>query len=140
MEVSTIIKQAAEDLGMLYLRATDYDANVKVEEIDLGELPILIYNNLLEVEYTLGGGIVAEYPIEIKILKLGYFDNDTEDADFIINACRKLGESLVNLLLENELINTPDTYTIDALNTVEIYDELMSGIQLNVDLGFVISC
>jgi len=139
MEVNKMIQQVADQLDLLYLRATDYDANVRIEDIDLKSLPILIYNNLLEVDYSLEATTRALYPIEIKILKLGYFDATTEDADYIINRCRDIAQDVAKLLLQNDVV-APEGFRIDALNTVEIYDEIMTGVTLFIDIEFTINC
>jgi len=141
MEVSELLKRIAEEeLEMLYLRATDYDANVRIEDIDLQGLPIMIYNNLLEVNYEALASTIATYPLEIRFLKLGYFDNDTEDADYIINRCRTLAEKCAKLLAGEEFIIPAEDFSIDALTTFEIYDEIMTGVTLSYELQFQISC
>ena len=69
MEVSQIIDQIACSLDCLYLRATDDDANVKLEDIDLQGLPIVIYNNLPIVAGSLGNNHQEVTPLEIYVYK-----------------------------------------------------------------------
>jgi len=139
MEVSQIIDQIACSLDCLYLRATDDDANVKLEDIDLQGLPIVIYNNLPIVAGSLGNNHQEVTPLEISVYKKAYFDDETIDSDVLINECRVIARKIVLALLPFMAVE-PEDYEIDTLNRLAQFDVILTGVQINIDFTENISC
>jgi hypothetical protein len=139
MEVSQIIKQIAEGLDCLYLRATDEDANVRIDEIDLQGLPIVIYNNLPIVAGLLANNHQEITPLEISVYKKAYFDDETTDSDLLINECRVIARKIVLGLLPFMAV-APEDYEIDTLNRLQQFDAILTGVQINIDFTENISC
>jgi len=139
MEVSQIIEQIACSLDCLYLRATDDDANVKLEDIDLQGLPIVIYNNLPIVAGSLGNNHQEVTPLEISVYKKAYFDDETIDSDVLINECRVIARKIVLALLPFMAVE-PEDYEIDTLNRLAQFDVILTGVQINIDFTENISC
>lgn len=142
MIVSQAIKETAEKLGALYLRAVPSEANETIERHDLQGRFLVIYTNHPTVDYDITGGFTkANYPVQIQVLKLGDFDDNTEDSDILVDECRAFAETMALALLNyEEGIIFPDGFETDPFDTVQIYDSILTGVTLTLDINFQLVC
>ena len=118
----------------VYLRATAQEANIEADELDLIDKILIIYNNLPDVtnEIGPGGNVIAVWPVEIEILKLADFDDNTADGDLIRADCLRIANYILDSFPENS-VEIIETYQTDFLDEVKVYDKTMSGVRLTFD-------
>lgn len=122
----------------VFLRATDASANTDVDNIDLNGKTIFIYNNLPTVEHTptQGGSVFRAWPIEIRILRLANFDDNTEDGDLLRDICLAGADALYDKL-PGQFTDIPivDTYVIQMLGEEKVYDKTLTGVRMTFPLS-----
>lgn len=142
VSVSDMIEAAAAFIpNSVYMRATDVQANIGIEEIDLAldDKVLVLYSDLPTVKHTVTAGIQRQWPVEIKLLKLDEVDGDTVDGDALRAELIPAADLLFDaLLLAPEISqNTfPTSYELDFLNFVKIYDDVLTGITLKFIMYF----
>ena len=119
--------------GCWYLRATDQDANITVDDLDLSVKIICIYNNLPSVPNVASQGrfVYREWPVEIKILSLSDFDATTEEADQIREALLPIADAIFDKLPDFDNVPPVDGYGVDFVSEVKIYDKILTGLNLS---------
>ena len=131
--ISPIIEAivATIDNGV-YLRATSQEANIEADDLILDDKILIIYNNLPDVEHTIGvgGNVVAVWPVEIQILKLADFDDDSKDGDLIRADCLRIANYIIDVFPENS-VQIIEDYDVDFLGEVKVYDAILTGCRLN---------
>jgi len=141
MELNEEIKRIATELNCLYFRATPEEMNVLVEDRDLQGLTLVNFANFPTVEYSLETYLRGDYPLEIEVIRLAEQDDSTEDSDVHVNYCRKIAERLAMKLLDvPEVLGFPDSFTTDTFGQVKKYDDVLTGVTLNITVTVNASC
>lgn len=141
MQISQALQAIASNLGLEYLRATDPQANEELGRKDLNGLTIMIYNNLPDVEYNVYPYLEANYPVQVKIMKLASFDDNTVDTDIIQDSCRTIAEQVArDLMSYDDTIIAPETFLITSQDNVELFDDILTGVTLEIDIKYTINC
>lgn len=140
-QVSPIIKRATDIIpNSVYMRATDYNANVDIENVNVEDKVLVIYNNLPTVKNRLSdGGAYREYPVEVRILKLAQADDDDVDGDVIRAELLPYGDLVFDYCQQAQEVSSvkfADVYDLDFLDSVRIYDEVMTGLILKFTMYF----
>ena len=135
-EISNLIQSIVATLpNTVYLRATERDANISLDYIDLEGKTVCLFNNLPEITNSVSqsGLITQMIPIEIQVLQLANIDDTTGEGDTIRDACSDIANSIFDLITKDQYL--PDTfeYSIDYVGEFKIYDKTMTGARL----GFV---
>ena len=138
MIVNDIIRDAVNGLqDTYYLRATDNEANISIDWIDLSGITLCIYNNLPTINHSVTSGIIREWNVEIKVLQLADMDDDDEDGDIIRESCLNTADQIYDAIMRDSRISIsgeqPD-YTIDMMDNVKLYDKIMTGVELSFTL------
>lgn len=132
--ISSILKRAVQKLpNAKYLRATDDDANNKLDDIDVSGLTVFIYHNLPRVVNTIQeGGLVQEnWPTEIDVVQLADYDDDTIDGDAIRNSCKEMANRLMDQLkVRTDSVTPISTYEHSFSEAVQIHDTIFTGLRL----------
>jgi hypothetical protein len=133
-ELSTTISAIVAAIpNAVYLRATDRDANVSIDNIDLAGKTVVIFNNLPEVRHAVSrsGFIVQTYPVELRVLQLAKLDDTTVDSDTIRDNCAAVANTLFDQISVDQSL--PDTfeYSIVFLGEMKVYDKTMTGCRLS---------
>jgi len=140
--ISGIIEAAVAEIpNLLYLRATASEANVQVDDIDLSANSIAIYNNRPDTSTAMGelsGLAETTWPVEIQVLALADFDDNTDDYDTLVDPLYKIAEELFDRITGSqgsELV-FPDSYSINMGEQVKLYDKTLSGVMLSFDVFY----
>jgi len=143
LSISNLIEDAVNQIpDLAFLRATDAEANIQVDDIDLGAANIAIYNNRPTTTGTSGdlsGLVQVEWPVEIHILGLADFDDDDLDADIIADPLYSIAEELYDRLVGDplaSLLTFSDSYTINLGDPVKLYDKTLTGVTLSFELYY----
>lgn len=143
LAVSNLIESAVAQLDdTLFLRATDAEANVSIDNIDMSEDDVAIYNNKSTSSSALSelsGNIETEWPIEIHFLSLADFDDNDVDADTLSDPLYVKAEKLFDFITQRaELsqITLTDGYEIDMGNPVKLYDKTLTGVTLSFTMMY----
>ena len=146
--ISQLIKDTMDSVvpNSQYLRATDEQANIASDQIDLQGLTFVLYNNLAEVgtesSGELSGGVTEIWPIEIRFLILADLSDNTEESDALVDdfyeyARRMYGIITQSDVLKPELLEDESLYQIiRSDDTQKIYDKTMTGVLLTFELRF----
>jgi len=138
MEVNSIIRDAVYSIpDTYYLRATDQEANIEMDDIDLIDITVCIYNNLPTINNVVSNGVVAEYPVEIKILQLADYDDNDVDGDVIREACMDIAYELQYTITSDNRTSQAadvDNFIVDMLDQVKLYDKILTGVELRFNL------
>ena len=134
MIINQIIEEAVNSIpDTYYLRATDQEANIEIDEIDLHGLSICIYNNLPSITHEVTNSIIREWPVEIKILQLADYDDNDVDGDVIRDACLRIADQLHDIIVSDLRTSQAadiENYIIDMLDQVKLYDQILTGVNL----------
>ncbi len=138
--VSPVIETAAGLVpDSIYLRATDTQANIEVDELDLVDKVAILYNNLPTVKHAASaGGVVRRWPVEVKILKLAQVDDDDTNGDTIRGELLPYADLIFDAILKDSrvsLADVPTSYDIDFLDVVRIYDNVMTGLTIKFNIS-----
>ena len=146
--ISQLIKDTMDSVvpNSQYLRATDEQANIASDQIDLQGITFVLYNNLAEVgtesSGELSGGVTEIWPIEIRFLVLADLSDNTEESDALVDdfyeyARRMYGIITQSDVLKPELLEDENLYQIiRSDDTQKIYDKTMTGVLLTFELRF----
>ena len=138
MTVTDIIRDAVAKIDDSYfLRATDIDKNIEVAELDLEGLTLFVFNNLPTITNSVKMGIVSSYPVQIQILQVAEFDDNTEDSDIIRTNLIPVATTLFNTIIgdvRHSLGQYAENYEIDLEGEVKITDSTFTGVMLEFDL------
>lgn len=138
--LTQILKEAVQKLpDSVFLRATDSDANISIDEIDLRNRTVFIYHNLPRVVSTVQrGGLVQEnWPTEIDVLQLAEFDDTTIDGDVLRNNCKILADSLMDQLkIRNDSVTPLANYENSFSEAVQVHDKILTGVRLRFNWIF----
>jgi len=132
--LSTLIQTIVGTIsGAVYLRATDADANVSIDNIELDGKTIVLFNNLPDITHTIArtGFIMQQIPVEIRVLQLAGLDDTTDGSDILRDRCADIANNIFDQITFSQEL--PDTfeYQISYLNEVKIYDKTMTGCRLS---------
>ena len=139
--IASEIKTIIESLGLIYLRCVNInDLNEQVGETSL--LPGAgIYANVPSISnetYATNANVLMTYSIEIYFLRLNeYPDDNGEQIDLILDATKQNAEDFIDVMKKSALIKSPnfiETYELDAVETIKMSKEVLSGFQLSFDL------
>lgn len=129
--ISTILKGTIQKLpNASYLRATDDDANVEIEKIDIKGKTIFIYRNLPTVTNSIqaGGLVQSNYPTEIDVLQLADLDDNTKNGDDIRASCKAMADRLMDRLkIRTDSVTPIPSYQIVFSESVQVKDALLTG-------------
>ena len=123
-----------------YLRDTDQDANIDVDQLDLEGLTIVIYNNLPTVSHEIGTHgqlIYRRWPVELKILRLAELDDTGSDGDQLRAICLGVADQIYDRIASQPIISkiVPlNGYDIDFSRGVKVYDKIMTGLTMTFDI------
>lgn len=138
--ISEILKTTVQKLpNALFLRATDLDANIELEKIDIGIRTLFIYNNLPNVNNPIQeGGLVQEIvPISIGIVRLADFDDNTRDGDELREDCKIMAHRLMDQLKNRTDSVTPiPDYQTNFTDAEKIHDVILTGLILRFNWTF----
>lgn len=138
--ISTILKETIQKLpNASYLRATDDDANVEIENIDIKGKTIFIYRNLPTVTNPIqaGGMVQSNYPTEIDVLQLADNDDNTKDGDDIRASCKDMADRLMDhLKIRTDSVTPIPSYQIVFSESVQVKDTLLTGCVLRFNWIF----
>jgi len=139
-EISQILSGIVATIpNTLYLRATDIDANISVDNVDLSGKTVTLFNNLPEVPHLVSGSgaVTRQWPIEIKVLQLANLDDTTPQSDVIRDACLAIADEIWDKVTAHQDLPNSFEYAINFLNDVKIYDKTMTGCTLTFILNTV---
>jgi hypothetical protein len=122
----------------VFLRATDADASTDVDRIDLSGKTIFIYNNLPTVDHpqVQGGSVFRSWPVEIRILRLADFDDNTVQGDALRDICIAGADAVYDKLpTQFSDLPVPSTYSLNLLGEVKVYDKTLTGVRLTFTLS-----
>jgi len=132
--VSSIIEDAVATVtDSVYLRATDMDANTSVAEIALEGKVFCVFNNLPTMKATGENGFTYEVPVEISVLRLADFDDNTIDGDAIRDSVVPSAEKIFDKIARDSRISNlmvSEGYELSFEDQVEIYDSILTGVKL----------
>lgn len=133
-EISNLLKGISATIaGSLYLRATDIDANISVDNIDLAGKTIILFNNLPEVPHVVSqsGAVTRAWPVEVRVLQLATLDDNTEQSDVIRDACLAIADEIWDKVSSSQSVPDAYEYEIGFLSDLKIYDKTMTGCTLS---------
>lgn len=137
-QLSTGLETIAEAIaGVVFLRATDADANMSLDDFDMTGKTVVIFNNLPTVPNTQGTSTLSEqdWPIDIRVLQLANLDDTTVDGDKIRDECAEVAYKIFDRLGTQFTIDTPiDSHTVDFLDQVSLYDKILTGCKLTFNM------
>lgn len=135
-DVSDYLKTVIETEGYLFLRATDIEANIEVDNVDVSNNIVVILNNLPEVghEISISGAARSQWPVELQFLKLAQLDHKEDESDTLRSDCQDAAYRIIAKLDPEIFAEYPTTYTINFLTQTKIYDKILTGCVVNVDL------
>lgn len=125
--IESIVKRLPDST---FMRATDNDANIDLDSIDLAGQTIFIFNNLPEISIVpmAGGMLTEQWPVEIDILRLAELDDNTSDGDELRDSCLQLSKRFINKWIKEETNNVPvEDFEFSFAETVKIYDKILTG-------------
>ena len=138
--ISTILRETIQKLpNASYLRATDDDANIEIEKIDIKGKTIFIYRNLPTVTNPIqaGGLVQANYPTEIDVLQLADLDDNTKNGDDIRASCKDMADRLMDhLKIRTDSVTPIPSYQIVFSESVQVKDSLLTGCVLRFNWIF----
>jgi len=129
---TTIETIVAGITGGVFLRATDNDANISVDNIDLEGKTLCIFNNLPVVsnQVSKSGYIVQVWPVEIRVLQLSNLDDTTAQGDAIRDACAIAADTIWDKITFDQSLPDAFEYELNYLNEVKVYDKTLTGVRL----------
>jgi len=142
LTVSGIIEDAVGEIpNLLFLRATDAEANVAIDDIDLSADNVAIYNNRPEtsgVAGELSGLVQVEWPVEIHVIGLAELDDNDQDSDIIADPLYTIAEELFDRISNNQgsELTFPEGYSIDLGTPVKLYDKILTGVTLGFSIYY----
>lgn len=122
-----------------FLRATENEANIALDRLELEGLFVCIYNNLPEVDNALGEAgqfTVRNWPISVQVAQLADLDDNEAQNDAIRAACIPIADAIFNKWLTGipqSAIMSPETYKIQIAEEVKVYDKILTGVRLDFD-------
>ena len=138
--ISEILKTAVQKLpNALFLRATDLDANIELEKIDIGIRTLFIYNNLPNVNNPIqeGGLVQRIVPTSIGVVRLADFDDNTRDGDVLREDCQIMADRLMDQLKNRTDSITPiPDYQTNFTDAEKIHDVILTGLILRFEWTF----
>lgn len=142
LEISALIEAAVGTIpNLIFMRATDANANIEVDEVDLSADNIAIYNNRPTTSGTSGdlsGLVQIEWPVEIVVVGLGNYDDNDIDSDIIADPLYTIAEQLYDSITNNQgsLLTFSNDYTIDLGEPVKLYDKTLTGVLLGFSIYY----
>ena len=143
--ISGIIEDAVDQItNLIFLRATDAEANVAIDDIDLSSDNVAIYNNRPETSASMGdqsGLAQVEWPIQIHVIGLAELDDNDQDADIIADPLYTIAEELFDRITntsgqDQSVLTFPGDYTIDLGTPVKLYDKILTGVTLGFSVYY----
>jgi len=127
-------------MGHVFLRATDIEANIEVDQVDLqaGTGIIFILNNLPTVSHLISasGSAKSTWPCELQVLKLADLDHKEDESDVIRSACQDAIYQVLARVDPEIFAVYPTAYSINFLGQTKIYDKILTGALVQVDLKY----
>lgn len=142
LQISTLIEDAVSQIpDLLFLRATDANANIEVDSIDLSVENVAIYNNRPTTNGLSGdisGLVEVEWPVEIVIVGLGNYDDNDVDSDIIADPLYTIAEQLYDIITNSQgsLLTFSESYSIDLGEPVKLYDKTLTGVELGFSIYY----
>ena len=135
--ISTILKDVVSALPQtVFLRLTDLDANMALDDIDMKNVTVIIYRNLPTITNTIqqGGLVTEDWPTEILVLQLAEIDDNTGDSDTIRHRCKDIADRLMDQLKTRQDSTEPiEAYDIVFTGIEKIHDKIVTGLMLTFD-------
>lgn len=135
--ISPIIKSIVKNYipDGLYMRNSEIDANIDLDQIDMEGKFIVIYYNLPTVAHsiTYSTSVVRHWPVEILIAKLANVDNDGEDGDEIRSECLGIADLILDHISKNAIVSQVESiedYDIQFENSVNVFDKTLTGCRM----------
>lgn len=134
--VSPILKEVVEEIpDCIYLRASDLEANIDVDSIDMSGKTLVIYNNRPDVENSNGNQgsfVTRQWPVECQILQLADMDDNEVDSDTIRAACIVIADTIFDKMQIRTLnqVASIDGYDFTFEEEVKVYDKILTGLML----------
>ena len=139
--ISNLIKAEVEKIdNLIFLRATDQEANIVLDDIDLSVNNVAIYNNRPDTVGTtseVSGNVEIEWPVEIIIAGLADFDDNDVDSDIVADPLYTIAEELFDRISQaagQSFTTFPDGYEIGLGEPVKLYDKTLTGVVLSFSL------
>ena len=143
LAISTLIESAVNNIDdLVFMRATDAEANVMLDDIDLASSSVAIYNNRPETIGTVqdtSGVMETEWPIEIVVVGLADFDDNDQDSDIISDPLYTIAQELYDRITSdtNQSKLTPaGAQAIDLGEPVKLYDKTLTGVKLSFSVFY----
>jgi hypothetical protein len=138
--ISEILKTTVQKLpNALFIRATDDDANIELDNISISGRTVFLYHNLPRVgnEFQKGGLSNENYPTEIDVLQLADFDDNTRDSDAIREECKVMSDRLMDQLkVRTDSVRPIAGYEQDYSGSVKVHDVILTGLRLRFNWPF----
>jgi len=136
--VSNYLKAVIESMGHTFMRATDIEANIEVDQVDLsaGTGIIFILNNLPTVTHliSMSGAGKSTWPCELQVLKLADLDDKETQSDDIRGQCQDACYQVIARFDPEIYAAYPTPYSINFLGQTKIYDKTLTGCSLSMEL------
>ena len=137
-DVSNYLKAVIESMGHTFMRATDIEANIEVDQVDLsaGTGIIFILNNLPTVSHVISrsGSGKSTWPCELQVVKLADLDHKENESDTIRSACQDAIYQVIPRFDPEIYAAYPTPYSINFLGQTKIYDKILTGCLLSMEL------
>jgi len=140
--ISALIEAAVLQIpNLLFLRASAAEANIQLDDIDLAVDSVAIYNNRPDTTAAMGdlsGQVETTWPVEIQILALADFDDNTDDYDTLVDPLYVIATELFDRITEDQGsdLTFADSYGISMGATAKLYDKTLSGVMLSFDIYY----
>lgn len=140
--ISPVIKRITEDHidNAIYMRNSEMEANVDLDQVDLLGKTIILYYNLPTVDNvagTISNYVHRKWPVEILIAKLSELDDNGDDGDTLRAECLAIADHIYDLLSKDaivSLVNSIEDYKVVFEGSVKIYDKTMTGCRLTCEV------
>jgi hypothetical protein len=123
-------------LNGVYMRATDDQANTDLDNVDLRNKTVVLFNNLPDMDFsvTRGGYTSQTIPVEIRVLQLAEIDDNETQSDVIRDNCVAIANMVFDKLTVYQITDDVIPYRINLLGETKVYDKTMTGCKLVFDL------
>lgn len=127
----------AQIANTVYARATDEELNVLMDQQDLAGQTLVVYNNLPVVtnQVSRGGFVVRDWPVQILVLQLADYDDNTVDGDTIRANCIPIADEIHDRLVQDSRYII-ESYEFNFLDNEKILDKTMTGLALSFIIKF----
>jgi len=140
--ISPIVKDIVNTklVNAIYMRNSEIESNIDLDQIDMEGKTIVIYYNLPIVENStnsFSNSVVRHWPVEILVAELSELDDDGDDGDSIRERCLTISDQIYDYIKSNSivsLVESIESYEIEFERSVKIYDKTITGCRLTMDI------